>query len=199
LVIRAHGHAGSASRRSGHHIGDLCVVEKLAHRGTAQISAIFGADHAHPHLPDRIGHHSIGRSFPFGEGAVEAEVHVHRRTADIVVEQMLPPRVGATQHPTVDSGGRRGKPALRTGYRHRRAGKPALVQPGQAVQSMPFWHSRLSSVLARHRRHPVSSLVLVEDADTPLVSFGFRPWRAEERIDDGERFGNGVHPAADAD
>lgn len=43
------------------------------------------------------------------------------------------------------------------------------------------------------------ALVGSQDVDAPLVPFGLRPRRAQERVDNRERFGGGVHPAADAD
>ena len=124
-----------------HHIGDLRVVDQLAHGGAAQIGAVFGTDHPHPHLPDRSRHRNIGRALPFGESPVQTEVHVHGRAANVMVKQMLTPRAGAPQHPAIDSGCRIGESTLRTRDRHRRTGIAALVQPGQPVQGMPFGHA----------------------------------------------------------
>jgi hypothetical protein len=40
----------------------------------------------------------------------------------------------------VDGGGTVGEPALWTGDQHRRSAEAALMQPGQPVQRMAFWH-----------------------------------------------------------
>ena len=60
FVIRVHAQDGSASLRNGSgpslatHVGDLSLVDHLAHRRAAQVGAVLGADHPHPHLPDRF-------------------------------------------------------------------------------------------------------------------------------------------------
>ena len=66
---------------------------------------------------------------------------MHRRAAVVVVEQVLAPSRGPSQHLTVDSRCRRCESALRARNRHRRGGVATLVQPGQSMQSMPFGHA----------------------------------------------------------
>jgi len=66
---------------------------------------------------------------------------MHHRTAVIVVEQVLAPGRGPSQHATVDSGRRQCESALRAGNRHRCAGVATLMQPGQSMQGMPFGHA----------------------------------------------------------
>ena len=68
-------------------------------------------------------------------------MHMHRRATDVVMEQMLAPRGGLSQHLPVDRRRRIGEPALRAGHRHRRTGIATLVQPGQSMQGMPFGHA----------------------------------------------------------
>ena len=68
-------------------------------------------------------------------------MHVHDRAAGVVVEQMLAPGAGASQHPAVHHGRRIGEAALRAGHGDRRTAESPLVQPGQPVQSMPFGHA----------------------------------------------------------
>jgi hypothetical protein len=108
----------------------LRVVENLADRWSAQIGAVFDADHSHPHLSDWGRHRLIGRPRPLGEGSVQPEMYMHGRAADVVVEQMFTPRAGASQHLAIDRGRRDGEPTLRTRDRHCRTGIPTLVQPG---------------------------------------------------------------------
>jgi hypothetical protein len=124
-----------------HHIGDLRVIEKLANRRSAQIGAVFGADHSHPHLSDRSRHRLFGRPRPFGEGSVQPEMYMHRRATDVVVEQVLTPRAGASEHLAVDRGRRRSEPTLWARDRHCRTGISTLVQPGESMQGMPFGHT----------------------------------------------------------
>ena len=69
------------------------------------------------------------------------------------------------------------------------------MQPGQPVQGMALRHGQG----AGHRRWHVVALVLVEDIDTPLVAFGFRPRGGQERVDETQRFLCRVHASADAD
>ena len=38
---------------SGHHVGDLGLLDHLAHRRAAKVGAVLGADHPHPDLADR--------------------------------------------------------------------------------------------------------------------------------------------------
>jgi len=45
----------------------------------------------------------------------------------------------------------------------------------------------------------VGALVGVQNVDTPLVAFGLRPWRSEERVHEGQRLLDRVHAPADAD
>jgi len=159
----------------GQDVTHLGFVDDLAHRGAAQVGAVVGANHPHPHLADRFGQRLATRgNAPFPEGTVETEVHVHDRPASsrlVVVEQVLAPGVGAQQNPPVHS--RTGESVLRAGHRDRCPGESALMQPGQPVQGMPFRHASTRS--ARHRRCLVSTFVFGEDVDTPLVAFGFRP------------------------
>ena len=65
-------------------------------------------------------------------------MYVHDRTAGVVMEKVLAPGAGLTQHPAVHGGRRTGEPALRAGHGDRRAAESALVQPGQPVQCVPF-------------------------------------------------------------
>src|ERR1700722_10501030 len=57
----------------------------------------------------------------------------------------------------------------------------------------------LLAISAGDRRRLVGALVFVENIDTPLVPFSFRPRGGQERVDDGQRFGHRVHTATDAD
>src|ERR1700722_2183430 len=122
----------------GDHIGDLSFVDDFTHRRPAEVGAVLGADHSHPHRPDRVGHRFIGRSWPLGELAVQAEMHMHRRPADVVVKQMLSPRGGLSQLLPVD--GCRREPALRTGHPYRSARVTPLLAPGQSMKDSPFGH-----------------------------------------------------------
>lgn len=64
---------------------------------------------------------------------------MHRRPADVVMEQMLSPGGGLSQFLPVD--GCRRKPALRTGHPHRSTRVAPLMKPGQSMQGVPFGHA----------------------------------------------------------
>ena len=115
LMIRAQARrrVGVAPQRvgpePGDHVGDLGLLDHLAHRRAAQVGAVFGADHPHPDLPDGQRH----RHGHLGERAVQAEMDVHDAAAVVVVEQVLAPGGGLLEDPSVDRGGAVGEPALR--------------------------------------------------------------------------------------
>jgi hypothetical protein len=64
---------------------------------------------------------------------------MHRRPADVVMEQVLSPRGGLSQFLPVD--GSRREPALRAGHRYQCTRVAPLMKPGQSMQGMPFGHA----------------------------------------------------------
>ncbi len=125
---------------------------------------------------------------------------MHDAAALVVVKQVLAPGARLLQHPAVDGGGAVDKPPLRAGHDDGCTPELALVQPRQPVQRVALRQSTDQDVRrARHARRDVRLFVLGQDVDTTLVPFGFRPLRIQERVDDLQRLGHRVHPAADPD
>jgi len=148
----------------GHHVGDVGLLDDLAHRRPAQIGAVLGAQHPHPHLPDGYGLCPVVGQRPLGERPVQAEMQVHDATALVVVEEMLAPRTGLLEHMAVDRGGPVDEPALRAGHDHRRATESALMLPRQPVQSVSFGHPL--SLSHRPRRQRGGPAAVAADVDT---------------------------------
>ncbi len=151
-----------------------------------------GADHPHADLTHRIPEWEFG----IGEGPVDAEVHVHGQCAFVVVEQVLAPRVGVREDPSVHRRRTVGETPLGAGHPHRCTRVPIMVQPSEPVQDVSFGHR---SVRARYRGCVTGLLVLGEDVDATLVPILVRPLGREEGVDDRERLFEGMHPAADTD
>ena len=69
-------------------------------------------------------------------------MHMDDRAIGVVMKQVFAPHAGPPQHPAVHHGRRTSESALWAGHRDGCTAEPALVQPGQPVQSMPFGHAR---------------------------------------------------------
>src|SRR6476659_6452856 len=136
------GTVGVAPQRvrpeSGNHIGDLGLLDHLAHRGAAQFGAVLGADHPNPYLADSQRH----RYGHLGERPLQAQMYVHHAATLVVVKQVLAPGGRLFHDPSVDRSGTVDEPPLRAGHHHRGTAEPALLQPGQPVQRVTFWHAQ---------------------------------------------------------
>jgi hypothetical protein len=97
---------------------------------------VRGTDQPHAHLPPRRLH-GQGR---LGEGAVEAQVHMHYRIGIVEVEQVLAVGVGTPEHPPIQPRGGCCETALRAGDRHWRSAVTPLVGCRQPVRRMTLRH-----------------------------------------------------------
>ena len=143
LRIRAQARAPSASRRSG---SGPSLATTSATSGSSITSHTVGPRRSVPYSAPIIRI----RTWPTGSGIgigtsvnvpYRPEVHVHHAATLVVVEQVLAPGGRLLQDPAVDRSGAVDEPALRAGHHHRGAAEPALMQPGQPVQRVAFWHS----------------------------------------------------------
>jgi hypothetical protein len=66
---------------------------------------------------------------------------MHDAATLVLVKQVLAPGGGLLEDSSVDRCGAVDEPALRAGDHHGGTAESTLVQPGEPVQGVAFWHS----------------------------------------------------------